>query len=158
MNAQPISHKVDPAAVTHFAERAKELTEFCLARAGSRVFERWPVPTLYAYVFFHLVDRSVMVVREHGQIAAVMFLHAMPAEELQALVQAQRPWWQWRRSRDSADALVLAETIGRRELVSRLVKQARQRWPDLDRKKVFTWRRDQFVELTPDVINIFVGE
>lgn len=163
-----VSGPVDPLWT-----RAEEIAGFCVRR-GAECWRGWPVRTLFAYVFFHVVDRTVFCVRGttglqdqgtkgpgvSGQwsvvsgrpISAVLFAWGMPAAEIQRIAREGRAVFQWRRSADKSDALFLAEVIGHRELLPRLVKQAEQRWPDWRRKRVFTFRAGSLVELKREVL------
>lgn len=140
-----------------FADRAREIVEFCL-RHGGRVFEAWSVTTLFAYVFFHVVARTVFVVRKDGHITAVAFAWSNSETEIRKRAAAGAPQFDWRRTEDAADSLLVAEVIGRRELLGRIARQFTQRWPDWQRRKIFTYRKGQLVELKPDVIARLIAE
>jgi hypothetical protein len=131
-----------------FAARAQEITEFCVRR-GDKL---WPVPTLFTYVFFHLADRTLFMVRRGGSIAAVLSAWAMPASEIERLEREGKSQWQWRKSQDNADGLFIGEVIGTRALLPALVKRAMLRWPDWPKKRIFTHRGGKLHELKPDVI------
>ena len=143
------------APATVFAQRATEISEFCL-KNGGQCFARWPVPTLFAYVFFHVVTRTVFCVREGGQIAGVLFAWGMPASEIEQAGAEGKGTFAWRKSRDDSDAIFLAEFIGRRDLFPRLLQQAETRWPDWRRKRIFTFRTGRLVELPQTVIAKFL--
>jgi hypothetical protein len=134
-----------PAALV-FADRARELTEFCVRRGG-QCFADWPVPTVFAYAFFHAVARTVFIVREHASITAVAFAWGMPAATIRDRAAKGEPIFQWRRSKDSADSLFLAETIGTQAQLGNLTRQVFRRWPDFAKKTVLTFRHDRLVEL-----------
>jgi hypothetical protein len=140
-----------------FAARAREVTEFCLAH-GAKLFADWPVPTLFAYVFFNVVDRTCFVVREHGQIAGVLFAQALDAAEQQRRQAARESSFNWRRSAEKSDAIALREVIARQDLLPRLARQITARWPDWRQRRVFTYRAGELVELKPAVIARFLRE
>lgn len=153
----PMGETAESSAALFFADRAKEITEFCVTH-GAKVFEGWPVPTIWAYAFFHVVDRTAFLIREHGEIVALAFCQAVPEKDLRARDAAGLPAFNWRRSIDNADALALAEVIGRKELLSRLARQFDARFPGWRRKKMFTHRAGQLVELPPEVIERMLHE
>ena len=118
----------------------------------------WPVPTVFAYVFFHVVARTVFIVRQGSEIAAVAFAWSNPETEIRKRAAAGSPQFDWRRTGEEADALFVAQVIGRWELLPRLVRQIVARWPDAERRKIFTYRRKRLVELKPDVIARLRGD
>src|ERR1043166_9473317 len=129
-----------PDLAMFFAKKAQETAEFCL-RHGKHCFEKWQVPTLFAYVFFHVAERTVFVLRSHGEITGVLFAWAMPEADIrQSAATGQSPF-KWQRSQDNADSILCAEVIASRENISALVKQAQARWPNLNTKKIFTFRK-----------------
>jgi hypothetical protein len=135
-----------------FADRAREITEFCW-RNGRSAFPGWEVPTLYAYVFFHVVDRTVFLVREHGEISAVGFMWGVPESEIRSRADAGEPVFCWKRSQDNADSVFMAELVGSAAEFPRLTRGAEQRFPEWwKRKKVFTFRRGKLVQLDRDTI------
>lgn len=139
-------------ATTFFADRAREITEFCL-RHGKSAFPGWEVPTLYAYVFFHLVDRTVFLVREHGEITAIGFMWGVPEAEIRERTKADQPVFAWKRSQDNADSLFMAELVGSEAEFSRLTRSAAARFPEWwMRKKVFTFRHGKLVQLGRETI------
>lgn len=163
-----------------FADRAREICEFCLRHGGPKAFPGWPVPTIFAYGFFHVVARTVFVARQHGgpcgsHISAVAFAWSNPETEIRKRAAAGLPQFAWRKTEDEADSLFLAQVIakaaeGKRgggekgNLLARLAQQAGQRWPDWQRRKIFTYRRSgpdgpsKLVELRQDVIGKLIGE
>lgn len=146
-----------PAVCDIFADRAREVTEFCLNRGG-KAFEGWAVPTLFAYVFFHLVDRTCFVVRQKGEIAGVLFAQALDEAEQRQRVALNGCRFNWTRSFDRpTDAIALREVVARQDLLPRLAKQVSGRWPDWRERKVFTFRNGALVELRPAVIERFLG-
>lgn len=140
-----------------FADRAREVTEFCVNRGG-KAFENWAVPTLFAYVFFHLVDRTCFVVRQKGQIAGVMFAQALNEAEQRRRVNEGQCRFLWHRSADNSDAIALREVVARQDLLPRLAKQVTARWPDWRARKILTFRDGELVELRPGVVKKFLGE
>lgn len=140
-----------------FADRAREVTEYCVTQGG-KAFEGWAVPTLFAYVFFHLVDRTCFVVRKGGAIAGVMFAQALDEAEQRRRVDEGQSRFLWHRSADTSDAIALREVVARRDLLPRLAKQVTARWPDWRQRKVFTFRDGALVELPGEVIKKFLGE
>lgn len=138
-------------------QRAKEITEFCLAKGG-KCFADWPVKTLFAYVFFHLVDHGVFVCRQNGQIVAVMFAWATSVAAITQRHQQGLSPFNWERSRNHEDGGFLAEVIGERSLLPRLLKQVTAKWPDWKEKKIFTYRDGQLVELPKEVIGRMLQE
>jgi hypothetical protein len=144
-------NNTEGTAAMFFADRAREITEFCLRRGG-KCFVGWEVPTLFAYAFFHVVDRTVFLVREHGSIAAVAFAWGMPAADIQARAAAREPVFQWKRSQDNADAVFLAEVVGSQAQLGRIVRQTQTRWPDLQHRQIYTFRNGQLVGLPGDTI------
>src|SRR5258706_14419527 len=48
--------ETNPGSHAFMTNKAREVAEFCL-RNGQSCFEGWPVPVLFAYAFYHLVDR-----------------------------------------------------------------------------------------------------
>lgn len=140
------------------ADRAREVTEFLL-REGRGIVDAWPVRKLFAYVFFHVAARTLFVVRRGESIATVAIAWAEPEADIRAKAAAGKPIFAWRVTRDDADAIMLAQVVGRRECLGRIVNQARSRWPDLDRRRVLTFRRRggpageaRLVELKPRTI------
>lgn len=122
------------AAALFFSQRAVEIAEFCLHHGG-RCFRGWPVPLLYAYAFFHVVDRTVFVVREHGEIVTVVFMYGRPEMKLRA-----DPKFDWKRSEDQADSLLIDTVVGNRQQLRKLAKPVAARWPDWLLKKLFIFR------------------
>lgn len=141
-----------------FLDRARELTEFCLRRGASRTghhaFAGWKVETLFAYVFFHVVARTVFVLRQGGTLSAVAFAWSKPEQQIRWCAAAGVSPFQWRKTDDQADSILLGEVIAPGVGLAgwrRLWKQGRERWPDLDRRKVFTYRAGRLVEITAAV-------
>ena len=147
-----MSEEVQRAAALVFADKAREIAEFCLARGGERTFQGWPVPTLFAYAFFHSVDRTVFVARDHGAIAAVVFAWGVDETELRRCVAEKRPLFAWRRGKDDGDSVFLAEMVGARRYIPALYRQVSARFRGFARKTVFTFRRGQLARLEPAVI------
>jgi len=146
------TNSIQPEAVDYFTERSKEIVQFCL-RESKGLFARWPVPTLFAYVFFRLVDRTVFVLRDNGRITAVASAWGRPETE----IRAGRTFG-WKRSQDGADAVFIAEVIGQRRHLPRLARLLSKRLPGWEKKKVFTMRSEpdrpmdrKLVELRPEL-------
>jgi len=151
-----------------FADRAREIAEFCLRHSGKafNAFEGWNPPLLFSYVFFHVVARTVFMVRKHGgpcgtHITAVAFAWSNPETEIRKRAAAGSPQFDWRRTEDAADSLFVAQVIvkSREGNLARLARQVGQRWPDWQQRKIFTYRPLrgghqglQLVELRPAVI------
>lgn len=176
MSNQRTAARGQTAAVMLFTNRARELAEFCV-RHGGKAFAGWPVTKLFAYVFFHVVARTVFVARKGGNILAVAFAWSNPETEIRKRAAAGAPQFDWRRTDDEADSLFLAQVIaigtraeGQRgkaaegNLLQRLAQQVTQRWPDHERRKIFTYRRSgadgplKLVELRHDVIEKLIEE
>lgn len=47
------------SGAVHTANKAREITEFCVAHGGE-CFKDWPRLTVFAYVFYHLVDAAAL--------------------------------------------------------------------------------------------------
>lgn len=135
----------------HFADKARELAEFCV-RHGREAFSGWNVPTLYQYVFFHVVSRTVFCVRDRGAVTAVLFAWGMSEKDLRARMAAGQSPFAWQPSADFSDALFIAEVIGSQAQFPKLGRLLSQRWSDWRRKKVFTLRAGTLHELKDDVI------
>ncbi len=134
------------AAALFFSQRAVEIAEFCLHNGG-KAFAGWLAPTLYAYAFFHVVDRTVFLARSHGAITTAAFMWGRPESEIR-----QDATFNWKRSQDNADSLFLAEVVGSQRDLSKLSKQVSARWPDWTSKKVFTFRSGKLVQLPHETI------
>ena len=145
-----------PNAALLFANRATEICEFCL-RHGGKAFDGWAVTTAFAYVFFHVVAQTVFVIRKSGQVSAVAFAWPQSEQEIRKRAAAGQSPFRWRIMPEDADALFLSEVIGRRELLGRIAQLVLQRWPDAMKRKVFTFRKKQLVELRPTVIAKLIG-
>jgi len=142
-----------PAAAVpmYFASKARDIAEFCVAK-GDKCFAEWPIPTIFAYVFFHLIDGGCFVVRKNGGIAGVMFLWgANEADIRQRAAVSDSPFY-WQRSKRDGDSLFLAEVVAAHSSLPKLFKLAAARWPDWQRKKVFTYREGKLIEFPHDVI------
>src|SRR5947209_14619467 len=85
-------------------DRARELTEFCLAHGG-KAFAGYEIPVLFQYVYFHLGDRTAFCVRRNGEITAAMFCWGGPELDIRARAQSGSSTFQWRTSSDRADSL-----------------------------------------------------
>lgn len=158
--SEPVSQQTPTHSPTHsltdspalfFAERARAIVEFCVRHRGA-AFPDWSVPTLYQYVFFHVVTRTVFVVWERGAVRAVLFAWGEREADIRARAAAGEPAFHWQRSADFADALLVAEVIGRQKDLPRLERAARQRWPDWPRKKIYTYRAGELRELKRGVL------
>lgn len=139
-------------ATLFFAERAREITEFCVRRGG-KCFSAWVVPTVFAYAFFHVVQRTVFCTRANSSLASAAFIWGAPEKTIRARAAAGEPVFRWERSRDGADSLFVAEVIGSQANLARLIKPVSRRWPDWERKKLFTYRQEELVQLEPATIN-----
>jgi hypothetical protein len=137
------------------ARKAVEVTEFILAHRG-RTFPGWRVPLIWQYAFWHLAQGTAFVVRAEGRIVALAFVWGAPAEQIRARAATGQPAFQWEQSQDSAEAVLVAEVIGDRNYLPRLYQQAQRRWPDLERKTLFTYRAGSLVELTPAIVSVMV--
>ena len=144
-------------------DKARELTEFCL-RHGGRCFDGWPVKTLFEYCFFHLVDRGVFIVRDHGEIVACMFAWGTSVPAIMMRHGNHAAPFCWERSRNHEQALFLAEVIstGKTAKIARshlvqMVRQGAAKWPDWKQKRIFTYRDKKLVELPHDVIQRMLG-
>ena len=155
MRVQSLKSEVQSPALV-FAERATEITEFALRR-GAECFRGWPVPTVFAYVFFHVATRTVFCVREGREISGVLFAWPMAESELRGLAAGGRSAFAWKRPPETADAIFVAEVIGHRQLLARLAAQVKARWPDWRSKKIFTFRSHKLVELKAGVIAKLLG-
>jgi hypothetical protein len=157
IDAMPDGH----SSALFFTDRAREITEFWVKSNRQRgLGSSGPapsVPTLYAYVFFSLVDRTLFVVRRHSAIVAALTVWGMPEAEIRQMDAEGESTWQWRRSRDDADSLCVGEVIGARELLPALVRQVSSRWPNWRDKKVFTYRRGKLVQLDPATVEKLIG-
>lgn len=153
------------------AQRAVELTEFILKRRG-RAFEGWPVPLIFQYCFWHIAEGTAFVARDHTGICGVAFAWGMTEREILRREADGLAPFQWERSVDGADGLFLAEVIAgekqkaesRKQTLQRLHRQMLSRWPDLERRKVFTYRgahlemgAPKLVRLKPAVIAALVN-
>lgn len=126
---------------------AVELTEFCLER-GRRCFANWPTQTLFAYCFFHLVSRGAFFCRQNGKIVAALFAWTMPEALLRTFHAEHKPVFDWRtRPTGPEDAIFLAEVMGDQQFLPVLVRRVSARWPDWDKRKIFTYRHGELVEL-----------
>lgn len=147
-------------AQAHMVRKAEELADFCLTRAPE-LFKGWEVRTVFSYCFFHLVDHGVFVARTNGRIRAVLFAWGMPSAEILERHRAGESQWTWRRSKNDADALMLAEVIGEMGQVRKLFKLVAAKWPDWRNKKVFTYRQmpdgKHLVQLRREAIERFLG-
>jgi hypothetical protein len=142
-------------AALHFAEKAREVAEFCVRRGASRTgqqtaFDGWDVRTLYRYVFFHTVTRTVFCVRSQGAIAAVAFVWGGPSYEFQ--VGSGKFPFRWQRSADAADALFVGHVVGAQKELPALLRQVKARWPDFERKRIFTFRHGAMHELSRETL------
>ena len=149
-------HQVN--AGTHMIEKARELTEFCL-RHGGKCFVAWPTKTLFEYCFFHLVDRTVFTVRDHGQVVACLFGWITSVTAIQEKhAKGQTPFC-WQRSKDHEDGAFLAEVISlKKSDLGKLLRQVAARWPLWRTKRIFTYRSGQLVELPRELIRRMVQE
>lgn len=139
-----------------FTERAREIAEFCVRRGG-RAFAGWPVPTLFAYALFHVVDRTVFSTREHGTIAGVGFMWGENERDIRSRAAAGQPVFDWTRSVDGADSLFLAEVVAAGPQLARLARQAKARFPDMEKKKIFTFRRGELVRIPIETVEKVVS-
>lgn len=131
-------------------QAARGVTEFCIER-GQKLFADWPVKTLFAYVFWHLVEGTCFTCRARGRITAVMFAWRMPERELRERFLQGKGLFEWRiRNQNSANVIFVAEVLadghrahGRlnKRQVHHLMTQAMKRWPDWRGAKIFTCRR-----------------
>lgn len=141
----------NPDIALLFAARAREIAEFLLRRAP-QLFAGWPPRTLFAYVFFHVAARTVFTARERGELAAVAFAWSAPEGQIRDRAAAGQAVFAWRTGDDRADALFLAEVAGKKRLFPRLFRAGFARWPDWQRRKIFTFRAGRLVELAPAAI------
>ncbi len=146
--------QANPGAHVMF-DKARAVTEFCIKHGGD-CFKDWPVPLVFNYVFYHLVDGGCFVVRANGEISAVMFAWGLNSKEVLARHQAALSPFAWQRSRNNEDAIFLAEVIGERSRLGKLFKMAAAKWPDWQSKTIFTYRDGSLVELPQAVIKQFI--
>lgn len=109
-------------------QAAQAVTEFCLSK-GKRLFDGWPVRTLFTYVFFHLTDGTCFVSRGRGKIKAVAFAWRMPAHEIFTNHEVRKSLFSWR-IHQQADAIFVAEVIGNQKRLPHLIRQGMARFPD----------------------------
>lgn len=128
-----------PAQHQHFLERAREITQFGIEHGGD-CFKDWPIKIVFAYAFFQLVDRCCFTIRSNGRLAGVMFAYAMPALDIVNQAWRKEPVFDWQRSEDSADAIFIAEVIGGGKTLNKLFKLAVSRFPNWERKRLYTYR------------------
>lgn len=136
-----------------FIAQAREVTEFCLEHGG-KCFAGWEVKTLFAYVFFHLVDGGCFVVRRDGRAVAVLFAWGTDAMQILFRDTFEKPVFDWERSKEGS-AIFVAEVIttpASRSALPKLFELAAGRWPDWRRKVIFTCRGGKLHELQRDAI------
>lgn len=87
-----------------------------------------------------------------------MFAWGMSERDIRARVAAGLSPFAWKRSRNGEDAIFLAEVIGERAGLGKLFKMATARWPDWERKKIYTFRGNRLTLLPQGLIKQFFQE
>ena len=131
-----------------FLARVHEVTEFCLAHAG-KCFGGWSRETIFLYVGFHALAGSIFVVRRNGNITSVGF--ANPCEP-----GTEATPFDWHKVTPGA-SLVIREVIGTREACRTMFRQARARWPFVQRFFAYRHRNNvaRLEQLQPTEIERF---
>lgn len=164
MNIQPIKSE-EQAKMEALSRHLWDVTEFCLLAdvnpahlkgRPQRCFRNWDRGKLFNYVAFcHLTGRMLLFC-PGGNVAAVGFAWRGWAEHIEARASQNIPQFCWTDQLKGGDSLFVAEVFGTRSSVRYLWLAAHIQFPDLEERKLYTFRHERLVRLEPKEVERFV--
>lgn len=134
-----------------FLLKVHEVTQFCVQNTG-RVFNCWPMETIFLYVAFAAMANCVFVKRVDGKVAAVAFAFPETQERIDAGAT-----FDWKIPKE-ADVLLIREVISDKETCKEFGKLASRQWPNLHKFFTFRCRPElTLVELSAGMMRRFYG-
>ncbi len=129
-------------------EFVQAVTAFCWEHRSGPVFKTWPREKVWTYVGFCSTRRMCAVAIEKGRIVTVAFGWPAWGEHVEARAAAGAPEFTWSNPIQGGDSIFIAEVIGDRRHLRTLYDTLGEWCPDLDERKIFTYRRGKLVELS----------
>lgn len=136
------------------ADKVKELTVFCIEQRG-KCFAEFDAAKLFRYVAFHLLNGTLFVGYENGKVALVVFAWPENSDDLRCRNDTGTPLFVWQQPATDGDAFLIGGVVGNRKFMPEVLKQVNGAWPDSPRKKLFTFRRGRFVEISWKAVERF---
>ena len=125
-----------------------EVTRFVVERRlGTPCFVDWPVYKVFTYAGFCLMRRMCACAVENGRLVTVAFGWPGWGEHIEARAAAGAPEFTWSNPIQGGDSIFIAEVIGERSRLRVLWDSLGEWCPDIDERRIFTYRRDKLVEL-----------
>lgn len=133
-----------------------EVTNFFLSHRG-KCFEGWTPDKVAKYVLVHAVYRNVFVALDRfGLIGAAAILWPNDAATIRAMAELDKPQFTWSPTPKDGDSILIADVAGDRQFMPEILRHVMAHWPDSPRKRLFTYRRGNLVELSWKTVNRFV--
>lgn len=108
------------------------------------------------YILVNAVYRNVLVALDRfGLIGAAAILWPNDAATIRAIAESDKPQFTWSPTPTDGDSILIADVAGDRRLMPQILKQVMAHWPDSPRKRLFTYRRGNLVELSWKTVKRF---
>lgn len=122
------------------------LTGFC---AGRKCFANWSPETLRDYLAFHVAQGTLCVVQTSGQVQGVAIGWQTFTQQLLAPIMRHQHLFTWRASSSIGTVIFVAEVAATSPgVLTQLCRQLALRFPEWQRKPVWTYRRGELHEFS----------